>query len=188
MKRLLNLSATALLLAASAVHANDSASSTQLPSPLWLPQDSLWIAATDSELNATPASEASANAITPQPEEKFREPWFTGNKVHQYLGIGSITLATLALLAPKEEEGAHESLAKGAAALGGAAVASGLVFHWDDIANGGGLSDPDNQHALLATLGAIGFAMAVSDAPEEEHAAYGASGFMAMAIGIRLTW
>jgi hypothetical protein len=96
------------------------------------------------------------------PEEAFEEPWFNGNKAHKYLGIGSIALATLALLSPKEEDGAHEAFAKGAAALGGAAVASGLVVHWDDIANGGGLSDPDNQHALL---GALGFALAVSEAP-----------------------
>lgn len=118
----------------------------------------------------------------------FKEPWFTRNKAHQYLGLGSLTLATLALLSPKEEEGPHEFFAKGAAALGGAAVASGLVFHWEDVGLSNGISDPDNLHALLSTLGALGFLAAVSQAPEEGHAVAGALGYTAMAIGIRITW
>ncbi len=189
MKRLLNLGAAALLLVATTLQASEPAGSPQ-PSPnLWLPQNIDWIAATDSELNAMPASGPSvAMRDNPPQEEVFEEPWFNGNKAHKYLGIGSIALATLALLSPKEEDGPHEAFAKGAAALGGAAVASGLVVHWDDIANGGGLSDPDNQHALLSALGALGFALAVSEAPEAEHAGPGAVGFVAMAIGIRLTW
>lgn len=188
MKRLLNLGATALLLVATTLHASEPAGGAQASPHLWLPQDSQWIAATDTQLNAMPASGSAAMTSSAAPEEAFEEPWFNGNKAHKYLGIGSIALATLALLSPKEEDGAHEAFAKGAAALGGAAVASGLVVHWDDIANGGGLSDPDNQHALLSALGAIGFALAVSEAPDSGHAGPGAIGFVAMAVGIRLTW
>lgn len=122
----------------------------------------------------------------------FEEDWLTANKIHKYLGIGSITLAVLAALVPKPpkdntDQGNHKDLAEGAALLGGAAVATGLMFHYDDIFNYGA-SDPDNLHATYATLGAIGFALAVSDAPEAQHVGYGALGAVLMTIGIKYTW
>ncbi|HEY0722238.1 MAG TPA: hypothetical protein VGE50_13410 [Gammaproteobacteria bacterium] len=119
---------------------------------------------------------------------EFREPLFTPNKMHQYLGFGSIALATLALLSPKEEEGPHSAFATGAAVLGGAAVASGLIVHGEDVGPSYGVWDPDNQHAVLATLGALGFIAAVAQGGEENHAVYGVAGYVAMAIGIRLNW
>jgi len=122
----------------------------------------------------------------------FEEDWLTANKVHKYLGIGSITFALLAAIVPKPpkdnpDEGNHKEFAEVAAALGGAAVATGLMFHYDDIFDYGA-SDPDNLHATYATLGAIGFALAVSDAPEAQHVGYGMLGAILMTIGIKYTW
>ena len=122
----------------------------------------------------------------------FKEDWLTANKIHKYLGIGSITLGLLAAIVPKPpkenpDDGSHKDLADAAAVLGGAAVATGLMFHYDDIFNYG-ISDPDNLHATYATLGAIGFAMAVSDAPGAQHAGYGVLGAVLMTIGIKYTW
>lgn len=122
----------------------------------------------------------------------FEEDWLTANKIHKYLGIGSITLAILAAISPKPpkdnlDQGNHKQFAEGAALLGGAAVATGLIFHHDDIFNYG-MSDPDNLHATYATLGALGFALAVNDAPESQHAAYGILGAVLMSIGIKYTW
>jgi hypothetical protein len=185
MKRVLTYFTTVLLCGSASLYAAEAAPTDER---LLLPESGRWIVA---EAQQAAAPQPSLSLSSPQQGEGFaeyEEPWFNGNKLHQYLGIGSITLATLALLSPKEEDGPHEYFARGAAGLGGAAVASGLIVHWDDIANGGGLGDPDNQHALLASLGALGFALAVSQAPDEAHAGAGATGFVAMAIGIRLTW
>ncbi len=146
--------------------------------------------ATESESVAQAVSQEANSASA----SEFHAPLFTPNKAHQYLGLGSIALATLALLSPKEEEGEedegglHGALATGAAIMGGAAVASGLVVHGEDVGLSYGMSDPDNQHAALATLGALGFIAAVAQGGEENHAAFGVAGYVAMAIGIRLNW
>ena len=125
-------------------------------------------------------------------------PWFTANKVHEYLGLGSLLLAGVAIVAPKEggegdasgdsNGGAHHNLATGAAILGAGAVLTGAIFHFDDLEFSRGLKDPDNLHALLATIGALGFAMAVSQAPDDSHAAYGIVGAVSMAAAIKITW
>jgi hypothetical protein len=128
------------------------------------------------------------NSTGEQKQSVLLEPQFTANKLHKYLGIGSIGLAVLTVISPKEEDGPHEYFAQGAALLGGAAVASGLTIHLDDINLDAGWRDPDNQHALLAALGTLGFILAVSQAPSESHAGAGAFGFAAMALGIKLTW
>ena len=122
----------------------------------------------------------------------FKDDWLTANKIHKYLGIGSLTLAFLAAIVPKPpkdnlDQGSHKDLAEGAAFLGGAAVATGLIFHSDDIFNYGA-SDPDNLHATYATLGVVGFALAVSGAPKAQHVGYGALGAVLMTIGIKYTW
>lgn len=126
------------------------------------------------------------------------ESWFTSNKVHEYLGLGSLLLAGAAIVAPKEggegsasgdsNSGAHHNLATGAAVLGAGAVLTGVAFHFDDLEFSRGLRDPDNLHALLATIGALGFAMAVSEAPDDSHAAYGIVGAVSMAAAIKITW
>jgi len=143
--------------------------------------------------DTTTDSDTAANS---EPTEEGS--WFTANKVHEYLGLGSLLLAGAAILAPKEgdegnvsgnsDSGAHHNLATGAAVLGAGAVLTGAVFHFDDIEFNRGLRDPDNLHALLATIGALGFAMAVSEAPDDSHAAYGIVGAVSMAAAIKITW
>lgn len=125
-------------------------------------------------------------------EQEYEDRWFTANKIHQYLGIGSLSLAVLSAIAPKPpkdnlDDGLHRDLANGAAALGGAALATGLMFHYDDIFNNG-FSDPDNLHALYTTLGVIGYALAIDEAPEGQHAGIGILGAVFMTIGIKMTW
>jgi len=122
---------------------------------------------------------------TDKPEFKTR--LFTRNTVHKYLGIGSIAMAAGTLLAPKEEGGLHETLGKGAAALGVAAVVTGFLFHWEDIDLRAGYKDPDNLHMVLTTVGTLGFLSAVSDAPAA-HGGAGGIGAISMALGIKMTW
>ena len=144
------------------------------------------------QLSATKIPPAADRGMTKTNEPEFEEDWLTANKVHKYLGIGSITMALLSAIAPKPpkdnlEDGMHKDLAEAAAFLGGAAVATGLVFHYDDIFNNG-FSDPDNLHALYTTIGVLGYAMAVNDAPVAQHAGYGVIGALSMIIGIKYTW
>lgn len=133
--------------------------------------------------------------------KEYRPPLFSANKLHQYLGIGSITLATLALLAPKDDDSGHGAFGAGAAALGGAAVISGLMVHGEDVGISKGFSDPDNLHALFGTLGAAGFIAAAARGGENDneggggsngsnrtHATLGIVGYTSMLIGIRIAW
>jgi hypothetical protein len=134
---------------------------------------------------------------------EYRPPiFFSANKLHQYLGIGSITLATLALLAPKDDDGGHGAFGAGAAALGAGAVVTGLLVHGEDVGFSQGLTDPDNLHAIFGTLGAAGFIAAAAEGGEKEedgedggdgdgsstHAALGIAGYASMLIGIRIAW
>lgn len=120
--------------------------------------------------------------------EQFEERSFTSGKVHKYLGLGSLGLALLAAVAPKEEDAPHEYLAQGAAVLAGAAVATGLTFNYKDLHLNRGLKDPDNLHALLGTLGALAFAAAVSEGPESGHGQLGIIGAFGMGFAIKITW
>ena len=150
-----------------------------------------WIQlASADDMVAQADNESSGMADTEEADDEplFEERWFTANKVHKYLGIGSIAAAGLTLLAPKEENGAHEFLGRTAAGLGVAAVATGLAFHWDDIKLSEGFRNPDNTHALLTTLGTLGFLAAVSEAPDKGHAGPGAAGALSMLLGIKMTW
>lgn len=135
---------------------------------------------------------------------EYRPPiLFSANKLHQYLGIGSITLATLALLAPKDDDSGHGAFGAGAAALGGAAVISGLIVHGEDVGFSKGITDPDNLHAIFGTLGAAGFIAAAAEGGEKDeddedgggggdgnstHATLGIAGYASMLIGIRIAW
>ena len=130
-------------------------------------------------------------------KEPFKERMFTANKIHKYLGIGSIAAAGLTLLTPPENEGntsenvdggIHETFARTATGLGIGAVLTGLLFHWDDITLSNGIKDPDNIHATLATLGTLGYLKAVNEAPDSSHSGYGAMGAISMAIGIKMVW
>lgn len=123
-------------------------------------------------------------------EVKFKERLFTLNKTHMYLGLGSLGLATLAILSPKQEgnDKPHHLFATGAAILGGGAVATGLTFHFEDFRLKNGFKDPDNLHLLLGAIGALGYILAVNDAPDSLHATYGTVGFASMLVAIKLTW
>ena len=131
---------------------------------------------------------AATGSAAKEPKPVYEERIFTANKVHKYLGIGSIAAATGALISPKEEDGAHEALARTAAGLGVAAVVTGLIFHWDDFDLSDGMGDPDNLHVMLTTAGTLGYLAAVSEAPESGHAGFGGGGYVAMAIGIKMNW
>ena len=121
-------------------------------------------------------------------KHSFEEPLFNGNKMHKYFGIGALAMVGLAIIAPKEEDGLHEYAAKSAALLGGAAATSGLIYHWDDFHFEDGMSDPDNLHFLLGTLGTIGMFYAAAKGPEVPHAAVGALAGISMGIAVKLTW
>ena len=112
--------------------------------------------------------------------------WYGRNELHKYFGLGSIGFAGLTFLSPKTEDGPHAFFARGAAALGVAAVATGLFAHWDDLdAN---WRNPDTQHALLGALGTLGFLAAVAQGGKEGHAGLGALGTVSMAVAIKLVW
>lgn len=121
-------------------------------------------------------------------ESEYKDRWLTANKTHKWLGIGSLALAVASAVVPKEEEGAHHDLAEGALILGGAAVATGLVFHYDDLSGKKFFSNPDNWHAMLTTLGVVGYAIAVDQGGEGGHAGAGIAGMVLMIGGIKMTW
>jgi len=139
------------------------------------------------------------------PATTFKESYFTSNKLHMYLGLGSMLAAGLtAVTAPGGSEGAvqttgqtskntaHYYLANAAFALGGAAVVSGLLLHWDDIRMDA--LDPDTLHMVLTILGTAGYAYAISKAPKviggpsNGHAVAGIAGAALMATGIYFEW
>jgi hypothetical protein len=136
----------------------------------------------------------------PDDEQPWHEPWITGNKLHKYLGIGSLVAAGLAAVTPPESEGDgggggrnggkgfHHYAGWTAAGLAGAAVGTGLVFHLDDIHLQNGLTDPDNLHALLGVLAATAYFAAVSTAPDSSHGGMGVAGAAAMLVSIKLAW
>lgn len=113
-------------------------------------------------------------------------PWYGRNNMHKYMGLGSLALAGLSALAPKEKGGAHEQFAKGAAALGGAAIATGFYAHGSDLDYT--WNDPDSRHALYGILGTLGYLVAVARGGEGGHAAAGALGAVSMIAAIKVTW
>jgi hypothetical protein len=138
-------------------------------------------------------------------ESPFEESYFTGNKMHMYLGLGSMIAAGLTgITAPGGGDGAvrttgqsskksaHYYLANAAAALGGAAVVSGLILHFDDIEMDA--MDPDTLHMVLTILGTAGYVYAISKAPKvlggpsNGHAVAGIAGAALMATGIYFEW
>lgn len=136
-------------------------------------------------------------AATPDSEPAFRKRLFTANTLHKYLGIGSLGLAGLTVLAPKEEDeggttnvddSLHANLARSAAALGAAAVLTGVLFHWEDLSFSQGFKNPDNVHALLTTVGTLGYFTAIDKAPAGGHSSFGVGGAISMAVGIKMTW
>ena len=159
----------------------------QQPLNLQLPgsEPRLFVAALD-----TPSApdEGKKTQMTKKEKEPYEERWFTLNTTHKYLGIGSLLAATISVLSPKSEDGIHHEAGQASAALGAAAVVTGLIAHYDDLSIDGGFDNPDNMHAALGTLGAIGFIMAADTGPDVPHATYGVVGGISMAVGIKYTW
>jgi len=113
-------------------------------------------------------------------------PWYGRNNLHKYLGLGSIAAAGLTFASPKTESGPHAFFARTATGLGVAAVATGLIAHWDDLdAN---WRNPDTQHAVLGTLATLGFLAAVARGGKEGHAGFGELGALSMIVAIKLVW
>jgi hypothetical protein len=95
-----------------------------------------------------------------------------------------------ALIGKPARKGVHHYAGITAAALGGAAVVSGLIQHIDDIEPN--LIDPDTAHMILGILGTAAYAYAVSKGPKtmgmgtRGHAAAGMAGAGLMAFGMYL--
>ncbi|MDH4230364.1 MAG: hypothetical protein OEW11_11590 [Nitrospirota bacterium] len=130
-------------------------------------------------------------------EEEWRPSLITANKVHKYLGLGSLLAASAAAMSAPDSEGApvtnpdkgsHHNLAVAAAYMGGAAVGTGLVFHWDDFYFRDGITDPDVLHALLGVLGTAGYMVAIGEAPDSTHATAGMAGLVAMLLSVKIEW
>jgi hypothetical protein len=150
------------------------------------------LAATESSMTSTRVENSSTD---PHPATAA-DDWFTPNKTHEYLGLGSLALAGLAIIAPKPDDeggnrssgGIHHDLAVGATVLGAGAVATGFLFHYKDLDLSKGFKDPDNLHMLLGILAESAFVAAVAMAPEGGHAGAGALGAVAMAMAIKIEW
>jgi len=145
-------------------------------------------AATTDSATSSKSDAVSEGSGTDKNDMEYENRWLTANKVHKWLGIGSLALAVASVIAPKEEDGLHHELAQGAAALGGLAAVTGLFFHYDDLSATHFFSNPDNWHAILATLGAVGYALAVDNGGESGHAEAGVAGMVFMIGGIKMTW
>lgn len=192
---LLGVGLMAAALTVRAENALDTVPAADAPRPVLQP-DWLSLAANDTAVDNTDADQA----MVAQPAPKSAEDdWFTPNKVHKYLGLGSLGLVTLAILAPKpgdenktsgekSEGGIHHDLAVGATVLGAAAVATGFAFHYKDLDLSKGFKDPDNLHMLLGTAAELAFLVAVSQAPAGGHAGVGVLGAVAMATAIKIEW
>lgn len=191
--------AVGLLAAALSAHAENSIDKlTPVTSPkLEIHQDWLKLAANDTDIGDGDA--ANRSIVTKPAPQSAENDWFTPNKIHKYLGLGSLGLATLAILAPKpgevnknngesSEGGVHHDLAVAATALGAAAVATGFAFHYKDLDLSRGFKDPDNLHMLLGTVAELAFLAAVNIAPSSSHAGVGALGAVAMAAAIKVEW
>jgi len=145
-----------------------------------------WLASNDGDVAAK--SIAFSSSEKTDAAATFEAPLFSGNKVHQYFGIGALGLLALAIISPKEENGPHEYFATGSAVLGAAAATSGLIYHWDDFDFDDGFSDPDNLHMMLGSAGTLLMLAAISQAPEGGHPALGIAGGVAMGVAVKMTW
>lgn len=149
----------------------------------------------------------SAGEIPAPKAAEFEPPMFTGSKMHQYLGIATVTAAALTFAThfhpcegpscgpqpPRQTNGAHAKWGKATAVLAVATVASGLISHWDDFHKEDGISDPDNLHVLLGVTGAVLMAYAInksanSSTTPTSHAAMAELGALSMVTAIKLTW
>ena len=160
-------------------------------------------AANDSDMLVNKSGSA-APAVGATP---FEPPLITGNKVHKYLGLGTIVFAALtamtapddgcesncaATTTPRQTNGTHAHLAEVTVAMAAAAIATGLIVHWDDFKLTDGITDPDNLHILLAVSGAALMAYAVNKSKNStvpvSHAGIAEMGALGMVATIKITW
>ncbi len=138
----------------------------------------------------------------------FEPPLLTGKKVHEYLGLGTIAFAALTAVTapdsgcdhgsncnanqPRPIHGTHAHLAEATVAMAAAAIASGLIVHWDDFKLSDGITDPDNLHILLGVTGAGLMAWAVNRSKNSavpiSHAGIAELGALGMLTAIKITW
>jgi hypothetical protein len=116
------------------------------------------------------------------------KPFFTGNNAHKYLGYTTLAAAALSGLAPKEEGGLHEYAGYTAGALAIASVATGTLYHHDDIHPALGFKDPDNMHALLGAGGALLMGAGLASAPDGSHASPAMAGAGLMLLSFYYIW
>ncbi len=144
-----------------------------------------------------PAAEAQA---------EYESPLFTGDKMHQYLGIATVAAAAGTFLThfhpceaqncgpqpPRKTNGLHANLGRATALLALATVASGVAWHWDDFHAEDGIKDPDNQHVILGVAGAVLMTYAIARSARAtvptSHAVAAELGALTMATAIKLTW
>jgi hypothetical protein len=146
--------------------------------------------------------------VTPHPATEFKPPWMSGRKAHQYLGLGTVVLAGLTMIAapgegcegcspasqpPRQTSGTtHTRLARATAVMAAATVITGLVYHWNDIHWEDPFTDPDKMHARLATAGALMMLYAVHKSATStvptSHSGIAELGAVAMVVAIKLTW
>jgi len=200
MKRSIRTMGAGILLAllAGAAYASDAGQATDLQSYM-LAQ------------NEAPASNAARNVASAAPakQAEFKEPIFSLNKAHEYLGLSTIVAAALTTftapgegceqncpppsqMPPRQTNGTHANLARATVALAAASIATGIAAHWDDIHLDNGISDPDNLHALLGLAGTALMAAAVNKSAKStvpvSHAGQAELGAALMVVGIKLVW
>jgi hypothetical protein len=163
------------------------------------------LAANEADAVRGQADATSAITAPVTPAAEFKPPLMSGRKAHQYLGLGTVALAGLTMLAaPGEAEGVsqtqprqtsgttHTRLARATAAMAAATVMAGLIYHWDDIHWEDPFTDPDKMHARLAAAGALLMLYAVNKSAKSavptSHAGMAELGAVAMVVAIKLTW
>ena len=147
------------------------------------------------------AATAKTNIAPANLNSDFKAPWISGNKAHEYLGLATIlSVVATSLTAPEgchsdcsnqqsQTSGTHQSLGRATRALALTTVATGLLFHRDDMhLFEDGLGDPDTEHWLLGGAGALILANAVSKAPARSHSGQAELGAAMMLVAIKLTW
>jgi hypothetical protein len=182
---------------------------TSVSSILLQQQPVYWVAASDAatttESNGTVKTES--NAAVNKPEQEVKDPFFTLNKTHKYLGLSTIAAALVTMFtapgegceqncAPNQQRnihGTHANMAKATVALAGATIFTGVLAHWDDVHLENGITDPDNLHVLAGLTGTALMAYAVNKSMSQStgqvsHAGIAEIGALIMAVGIKLVW
>jgi len=155
------------------------------------PSTSLMLATNDLQMEPAAAPQVGETGVA-----QWHEPWLTGNKAHEYMGLGSLILAGLTVATAPNSEAAngtkndstHRALANGALALGLGAVTTGFIYHYDDIHWDNGITDPDNLHMILGLLGTAGYAIAIANGGKGGHSTAGIIGAASMVGAIKLEW